>query len=226
MTALEAASTHPYARLWQSTDTNLQATEWAGETGLKWAERNPIDVDGTNKSWRDRFGIDKVSAIREAAFGVPWDAKWLEVGCSAGAHMRCMQAAGWLDVHGCDVNREAIEKADNATWADARELPFEDGQFDAVTTSGSLMHMGPEERMVDCLHEMCRVSKEWLFLIEIHQQAPTIMSFGDLLPPAWIMPWPQWLGAHLPKGWKGVRGRVMNSTKGAVPLVMLLIRKT
>ena len=216
-----------FSQLWLSTDSDLQAEAWAGETGAEWAARNPTGVEGTNKSWQERFRIDKVMAIREAAHNIPKDTSWLEVGCSSGAHMRCVQAAGWQDIQGCDVNAEAIKEADRAVWADARALPFEDDSFDVVTTSGALMHMGPDERMTDCLMEMVRVSRKWLFLVELYSEDGTLTSFGDLLPPAWVMAWDKWLPQKLPSEWRLVRGRVLVSPgeRKANPIAMMLLVK-
>lgn len=218
-------SSEPYSHLWLSDDKDLEAKEWSGETGIRWALRNPDDVEGTNKSWRTRFGIDKISAIREAVHGVPHDTSWLEVGCSAGAHMRCMQAAGYETIVGCDVNLQALAKCDAAVHADAKDLPFDDDSVDGVTTSGSLMHMGPHERMLVCVNEMARVARKWLFFVELFHPTGQIVAFGDLMPPAWIMPWEPWLAAALPKGWIIRKGRIINSHGDGAsrPLCMILL---
>lgn len=224
---LKDHSTLPYSALWLSDNTDLEAEAWAGETGDDWARRNPTDVEGTNKSWRIRFGVDKVRAIREIIHRVPTDTTWLEVGCSAGAHMRCMQAAGYERIVGCDVNLPSLALCDAAVQADARSLPFADGAVDGVTTSGSLMHFGPLERMVDCLHEMTRVSREWLFFIELFHPTGQVVAFGELLPPAWVFPWGPWLEENLPDNWRMVKHRVINSYNGnsSHPVAMILVQK-
>ncbi len=82
----------------------------------------------------------------------------------------------------------------------ARQLPFADRSVDGIATSGTLIHLGPPDMLRAALEEFARVSRRWFFFIELWAQEPTLMVFGNLLPPAWAYPWDQNLLNHLP-GW-------------------------
>lgn len=168
------------------------AKAWKDGQGLKWAARNPVDLEATDASFRERYSVNKSWAVRDALRAVPRTATWLEVGCSAGAHQTVMAAAGFAPPIGVEMSHDAMKLGGyvgRVAQADARYLPFGDLTFDGVTTAGSFMHFGPPDRMRACARELARVARRWWFLAELYSPEPHMVSFGELLPPVWLYPW-------------------------------------
>lgn len=82
-----------------------------------------------------------------------------EVGCGAGRDGKVLAAAG-LDYRGVDLSAAAVELCQglglDAVSGSAVELPWADGEFDAVWTMSTLMHL-PGDGMVVALDELRRV---------------------------------------------------------------------
>lgn len=182
---------------------NRAAGEWLGYQGAKWAERNPVDVEATDESFRKRYGLTKTWATRDALREVPRECSCLEVGCSAGGFMAVLRTLGFGNVTGSDISVEPLlgqPKPRVLVHADANRLPFCDGAFDMVATAGTLMHLGPPKRMIETLQGFARITRRWLFLAELYAPSePCLVSFGELLPPVWLFAWetavPNCLGA-------------------------------
>ena len=104
------------------------------------------------------------TSVRNAAAGEGrrpfWEARTtqfgfasaLEVGCNVGGNLRWLaELLGPENVAGVDVNEQALEilrercPGVDVRLAPARELPFEDGAFDLVFTTGVLIHQPPAE---------------------------------------------------------------------------------
>lgn len=180
-------------------DEDLAFKEWKGHQGTAWANRNPVTLTATNESWSNRYGAPKTWAATEALRGVPRDGPWLEVGCAAGAFMELLAYVGFTRLYGMDASLEPLRKVKQGPrcQADALRLPFGDGALDGIATSGTLMHLGPHERLRSSAREMSRVAGRWMFFMELWADRPFFVSFGDLLPPAWLYPWEHlihWLG--------------------------------
>lgn len=187
-------------------DADKQRREWEQGEGKAWADRNPKDAEGTDASWLESYGCKKTDVIRGMLSG--WarrETTWLEPGCSAGAHMRCMIEAGWPDIEGCDVAEGAMEGSGlrlAMRYGDFAALPYPDRSFDGVTTSGTLMHMVPARRAETALAEVDRVAR-WAYLsFEVWQPSTRTVQYDTGMPPALLCPWQVTLPAYLgPKGW-------------------------
>ena len=176
------------------TDEHLGRVEnWKGGQGHAWAVRNPVTVEALDKNYAERFGVTRTQVNCEMLVGVPRDATVLEVGCSAGAQLNAMEAAGFSNLFGCDLSADAVKMCRwPAIVADGTQLPFEDASVDLVMTSGTLMQIPPhqKERFVG---ELRRVARRWIYGVEMWTEHETVWDFGDLMPPAWTLDWPNWL---------------------------------
>jgi hypothetical protein len=185
---------------------------WRGIQGAAWAYRNPKGSDDTDVSWRIRFGHSKKVWLRNFLKGaVPNGSTWLDVGCSAGAHMRSLIEIGQSCRHGCDLNMPAMGGVPAAVVADARHLPYADDSFDGVTCSGTLMHTGGEGHLVQALREFDRVARTYILAVELWQPQPMRVDFGDLMPQAWVYPWERAIPSILGFDWTLERCRLIRS---------------
>ena len=104
------------------------------------------------------------------------DAAVLELGCSAGRHLARLHEAGYRNLHGVEINDEALDvmaehypdlAADAAVRVDAIEdvvSEFEDGRFDAVFSVETLQHIHPDDEWV--FAELARVTDDLLITVE------------------------------------------------------------
>lgn len=89
-------------------------------------------------AWYDEFAsTESFVQLREHAVALlgPARGRCLDLGCGTGLALPLLEAAGW-DVTGVEVSdgqlARARERGTNVMRADAHELPFDDGAFDAV----------------------------------------------------------------------------------------------
>lgn len=142
-----------------SEDTEAKRLEelWAGDFGDAYLARNFAAGAAREGFWD--------SLLR----GFP-ASRVLEVGCNSGANLqwivaRCEAAAG-VDVspRALDALRQAVPRA-IGVLAEARSLPFADGSFDLVFTSGVLIHQ-PESSVAQVMGELVRVSRRYVLSME------------------------------------------------------------
>ena len=105
------------------------------------------------------------------------EARVLEIGCSSGRHLAHLHDGGFRNLHGIEINEDAIDVlreeypdlASDATFhiGDAGEIleGFEDGAFDAVYTVETLQHIHPDDADA-VFDEVARVTGDLLLTIE------------------------------------------------------------
>ena len=124
--------------------------------------------------------------------------KVLDVACGTGDMVVELQKHG-CNVTGVDLSEEmmaiARQKAPEATYmlADAEQLPFSDGTFDAVTCAFGVRNFVGLET---CFAEVCRVLKPGgtMVILELATpDSPLIRPFYNLYTKCFI----PWMGQHL-----------------------------
>ena len=141
--------------------------EWAERTGefspTYYAHKGPNEA---SEQVRDLLGhfLDR-------------EARVLEIGCSSGRHLAHLHDGGFENLHGIEINAEAIETlreeypglAADAEFhvGDAAELlpAFEDGAFEAVYTVETLQHIHPDDAD-EVFDEVARVAGDLLITVE------------------------------------------------------------
>jgi pseudaminic acid biosynthesis-associated methylase len=128
---------------------------WSGSFGDEYVERNFDDGSGRTPFWSHVLEVISPRTV-------------LEVGCNVGGNLRCL--AGLLEpenLTGVDVNEAALAAlaADapeiRTELTPARSLPFEDGSFDLVFTTGVLIHQ-PPETLPAVIDEIVRCSARYV----------------------------------------------------------------
>ena len=167
---------------------------WRGRQGESYAERNPDTVEKLNASYMTRFGVSRTDLALHQLADVPRSARVLEIGCSHGVQLEVLRRLGFTNLFGVDLNRPAVEKCRSpCAVADGIALPFRDDAFDLVLTSGTLMHVPPEERAAFC-RETSRVCTRWVWGFELWAPELVIWTFNGLIPKAWSLPEPESYG--------------------------------
>ena len=157
-----------------------QTDEWRGSFGDEYTARNaPSDeqVAQTALALADIW-----SRMTPAPRSI------LEVGSNVGRNIRALRAITTADIHAVEPNEAArkvlaAETGITAEDATANELPYPNGRFDCVFTSGVLIHI-PDTNLRSTYEELHRVSGRWILSIEYFSPTTQIVQYrghDDLL---------------------------------------------
>ena len=137
---------------------------WAGDFGREYTDRNSRPLDEWNAFYRDLYGHTKLEMNAEFLGELAREARILEVGCNTGMQLVGLQAAGFTNLYGIELQHYAVEKARdfvrgaNILQGSGFDLPFKDGYFDVVCTNGVLIHIAPDD-LPRIMGEMVRCSR-------------------------------------------------------------------
>jgi pseudaminic acid biosynthesis-associated methylase len=159
-----------------------QATFWRTEFGNSFTDRNDFNtVESVDLDYKNRSGVTRREMNREFLSGLPKDARILEIGANMGGQLAALQADGFTNLYGVDVNDYAIEKAKktfdglNVIKAYASDLPFKDGFFDLAFTSVVLIHIHPDQ-LEPVMREIHRVTRRYIWGYEYY--SPTLQEIN------------------------------------------------
>lgn len=154
---------------------------WSGAFGEQYTDRNPQTVEEVEKLYIDSYGFSRIAMNRLFLSGVDTSSRILEVGCNVGSQLLCLQTMGFSNLYGIEVQQYAVElakqrtKGINIIQGSALEIPFRDGFFDLVFTSGVLIHISPETLPI-VMGEMYRCSSNFIwgfeYFAEKHTEVP------------------------------------------------------
>lgn len=145
-----------------------QTQAWSGEFGGSYTGRNPRTADAMDALYRKNFGLTRSELNREFIGGMDRASRILEVGTNTGVQLQLLQNMGFQRLHGIDVQAHALEKARQLmpgvelTPAEASDIPFGDGFFDMVFTSGVLIHISPKN-IASAIREIHRCSRRYIW---------------------------------------------------------------
>ena len=150
--------------------TNLtsQLQQWQGGFGRAYTDRNSLSPTQVDDLWRKNYGLSRTEVNQRFLAGIPKDARILEVGCNLANQLLLLQELGYTSLYGIEVQAYALEQAKarsqglNLVQASAFDIPYDDGYFDLVFTSGVLIHNAPDDLPV-ALSEIHRCSREFIF---------------------------------------------------------------
>lgn len=148
-----------------------QMKRWSEEFGKDYTDRNYMSVSEYEELCKKRFGVTRSALNEEFLSPLGNRLRVLEVGCNIGNQLRLLQRQGFTDLWGVEISEYALELARketrgmNLVHGSALDLPFKDGYFDLVFTSGVLIHINPEDAK-KAVDEACRVSKRYVWGFE------------------------------------------------------------
>jgi pseudaminic acid biosynthesis-associated methylase len=146
-----------------------QLALWRSEFGRDYTNRNDRDKPERVASWR--LLLEGLEVTRA-----------LEVGCNVGWNLVYLERLGVRELYGIEPQPIAVERARhrrpafNILHGTAFDLPFRDGYFDLVFTSGVLIHIAPASLDL-ALDEIARVSRRWIVAIEYDQPSEQEISY-------------------------------------------------
>jgi len=140
---------------------------WQGSFGNEYTLRNAGDWDAFySKQW----GVTRTELNEEFLSGLDKNALILEIGCNRANQLQILQAQGFSNLWGIEINTMALEiarenKSFNLVEGSALDIPFKDRFFDLVFTSGVLIHIAPQN-LTTVMDEIYRVSKRCIWGFE------------------------------------------------------------
>ncbi|MFZ0585383.1 MAG: pseudaminic acid biosynthesis-associated methylase [Candidatus Sulfotelmatobacter sp.] len=176
-------------RLSQRTRETPQTSQWTGDFGRAYTDRNTLTTKELDSLYWRNHGVTRRELNERFLQPIPRDARILEVGCNCGNQLLMLQEMGFTNLWGVEVQSYALESGRarvpgvQLAQASALDLPYEDGYFDLVFTSGVLIHISPANlpRALDEIHRCARI---WIWGLEYYAPEVTEVNYrghDDLL---------------------------------------------
>lgn len=159
-----------------------QLQHWRGEFGRAYTDRNSLSPAALDALYRKNFGVARSELNQRFLANLPRDARILEVGCNEGNQLCALREMGFHQLYGIEVQEYALRRArkrlDNGrlALATAFEIPFPDGFFDLVFTSGVLIHIAPPD-LPKALGEIHRCAGAYIWGLEYYSPQPMEVNY-------------------------------------------------
>ncbi|MFH0983990.1 MAG: pseudaminic acid biosynthesis-associated methylase [Candidatus Omnitrophota bacterium] len=165
-----------------ATGKTEQMAQWQGDFGKQYTDRNTMPYEEFENFYVKRFGLTR-TAINQGFLGsMDRNIRILEVGANTGSQLACLQRMGFTNLYGIELQQGAVEKAHELTrgiqliQGTAFDIPFKDGFFDLVFTSGVLIHIAPAD-LPNALKEICRCSRDLIWGFEYWAKEMTEVKY-------------------------------------------------
>ncbi len=159
-----------------------QISEWAGDMGKLYTDRNPQSVEEFDRVYLKDYNATRTSMNEEFLSDLPKNLKMLEVGSNVGLQLEFLRRMGFTGAEGIEINEYAVAQAKKinpevrVTHGSGFDIPFKDGEFDLVFTSGVLIHISPND-IKDIISEMYRVSNRYIWGFEYYAPKYTEVTY-------------------------------------------------
>lgn len=150
-----------------------QMKTWSGEFGKAYTDRNPQTAAEVENLYLKQFGMTRIAMNEEFIGNLSRDMRILEVGANVGIQLMTLQKMGFKNLYGIELQQYAVEKGKqnskniNLIQGYAFDIPFKDGYFDLVYTSGVLIHISPNDIHL-ALKEIHRCSSKYIWGLEYY----------------------------------------------------------
>ena len=148
-----------------------QMSQWMGEFGKNYTQRNNLTFEEFEKLYEHRFGLTRTAMNERFLQSLDRSIRILEVGSNIGNQLLCLQKMGFTGLWGIEIQENAVKEARKRTkgiefvQASAFDIPFGKEHFDLVFTSGVLIHLSPKDLEI-ALKEIHRCASHWVWGFE------------------------------------------------------------
>jgi pseudaminic acid biosynthesis-associated methylase len=173
-----------------------QINRWIGEFGRHYTSRNVFDPAALDALFVKNYGITKRQLNERFLPVIPAGASILEVGCNIGNQLLFLQQMGFHNLYGIEIQHNALQQACSRlknvhlVQANSFDIPFPDGYFDLVFTSGVLIHISPED-LPKALREIYRCTNSYIWGLEYYSPKPTEVNYRGHQGLLWKMDYAQ-----------------------------------
>ena len=164
------------------TEYTKQMQEWAGQFGKEYTDRNALSLKEEDLIYKERYGFTRTELNSRFIGNLDRDMRVLEVGCNVGNQLAFLQEAGFKNLYGIELQPYAVElsksrtKGINIIQGSAFDIPFKNGFFGLVFTSGVLIHIAPDDISV-VLDEIYRCTNHYIWGCEYYAEAYTEINY-------------------------------------------------
>jgi len=157
---------------------------WAGDFGKEYTDRNALTLEAMEQTYHKQYGITRTEMNSNFIGDIDKSVKVLEVGSNIGNQLLCLQKVGFEHLYGIELQSYAVELSKSRTTGiniiqgSAFDVPFKDGFFDLVFTSGVLIHIGPDD-ITTALDEIYRCSNRYIWCFEYYAPRYAEINYRD-----------------------------------------------
>jgi pseudaminic acid biosynthesis-associated methylase len=159
-----------------------QLEHWRSDFGRAYTDRNSLAPGALDALYVKNYGVGRGELNQRFLAHIPRSARILEVGCNEGNQLCALREMGFDQLYGIEIQDYALRKArarlQNAqlALASAFEIPYPDGFFDLVFTSGVLIHIAPPD-LPKALGEIHRCSRKFIWGFEYYSPQPMEVAY-------------------------------------------------
>ena len=150
----------------------FQEDTWSNDFGKEYTDRNTFTLEEVDGLYIENFGVSRTQLNNEFLENLELN-RILEVGCNVGNQLNILKKMGYLDLWGIELQDYAVEVARkrtnglNIVKGTAFDIPFKNGFFDLVFTSGVLIHISPDD-IDKALDEIYRCTNKYIWGFEYY----------------------------------------------------------
>jgi len=159
-----------------------QMEKWSGDFGKEYTDRNAFSLEELDTLYKSKYGVTRTQLNQRFLEGMDRSIRVLEVGSNVGNQLLCLQSMGFVNLYGIELQSYAVElskartKRINIIEGSAFDIPYKDGYFDLVFTSGVLIHINPSD-IVWALREILRCTREYIWGFEYYADEHTEITY-------------------------------------------------
>ncbi len=159
-----------------------QMEKWAGEFGKEYTDRNALSLEEMEALYKRNYGVTRAELNERFLNGIDRSIRILEVGSNVGNQLLCLQKMGFSNLYGIELQSYAVELSKSRTRhiniieGSAFDIPYKDGYFDLVFTSGVLIHISPSDIAL-AMKEIHRCTREYIWGFEYYADNYTEISY-------------------------------------------------
>lgn len=156
-------------------EDSKQTKAWASLFGKEYTDRNKMTVEEVDLMYKRRYGVSRTEMNDKFLGNLDRKARILEVGSNIGLQLLFLQKMGFTNLYGIELSAYAVELSKSMTeginiiQGSALDIPFKDGFFDLVFTSGVLIHINPVELSI-AMGEIYRCANSFIWGFEYFSQ--------------------------------------------------------
>lgn len=161
-----------------------QMQTWDGEFGKEYTNRNALSMNDMEALYNEQYGYTRTEMNSEFVGELDRDLKILEVGSNIGNQLLCLQKMGFNNLYGIELQTYAVELSKSRTEhiniikGSAFDIPYKEGYFDLVFTSGVLIHIDPSD-INTVIQEIYRCAKKYIWGFEYYADNYTEILYRE-----------------------------------------------
>jgi pseudaminic acid biosynthesis-associated methylase len=169
--------------------TTSQIAVWTESFGREYTDRNSLSSRDLDVMYEQNYGVGRRKLNERFLAPISCDSRILEVGCNLANQLALLEEMGYSQLHGVEIQHYALRQAQarlpgvRLVEASAFELPYPDGYFDMIFTSGVLIHIAPGD-LRKAIAEIHRCASSYIWGFEYYAADVTQVRYrghDDLL---------------------------------------------